>query len=99
MYKNPRKILTQNLNFNYNFSGAPNSILIQLKRRQNSLIHLKKHLNTKMFKIIANTILLGKINYHLIIWPFINKQNIKKTNKIIIDVAKIIYGKRLLWKN
>ena len=46
-----------------------------------------------MFKIIANAILLGKINYHLIIWPFINKQNIKKTNKIIIDVAKIIYGK------
>ena len=45
-----------------------------------------------MTKIIANAILFGKINYHLLIWPLINNNNLKKVNKIIENVARTVYG-------
>ena len=53
---------------------------------------MRKYLNDKMFRIIANAILIGKINYHLLIWPYISKKNIRKTNKIIINVARLCFG-------
>ena len=65
------------LTFNFNFIGSKNSLYIQLQRRANTLIHINKYLNDKMFKNIANAILIGKINYHLILWPLINKKNKK----------------------
>ena len=45
-----------------------------------------------MLKIVANAILLGKMNYHMIIWPLINNANLNKVNKIIENVARTIYG-------
>ena len=80
------------LMFNYNFEYSKNSIHTQLKVRENTIKNIKKYLNPKMTKIIANAILFGKINYHLIIWPLINNNNLNKVNKIIENVARIVYG-------
>ena len=78
--------------FNYNFEHCKNSILTQLKVRENTIKNIKKYLNPKMTKIIANAILFGKINYHLVIWPLINNNNLIKVNKIIENVARIVIG-------
>ena len=45
-----------------------------------------------MLKIISNAIIFGKINYHLVIWPLINNNNINKVNKIIENVSRIVFG-------
>ena len=74
------------LMFNYNFETAKNSLLTQLKRRENTIINMKKYINQKMLKNISNAIIFGKINYHLLIWPLINNDNLKKVNKIIENV-------------
>ena len=49
---------------------------------------MRIYLNDKMFSIVANAILIGKINYHLLVWPYISKKYIKKVN-----VARLCYGK------
>ena len=78
--------------FNYNFQNFQNSLLIQLKRRENTIINIKKYLSNKMLKIVSNAIIFGKINYHLLIWPLINNGNINKVNKIIENISRIVYG-------
>ena len=77
--------------FNYNFESAKNSLLTQLKRRENTIKNLKKYLSQKMLKTISNAIIFGKINYHLVIWPLINNNNIKN-KQIIKNVLSMVYG-------
>ena len=45
-----------------------------------------------MLKNISNAIIFGKINYHLLIWPLINNDNLKKVNRIIENVSRMVYG-------
>ena len=78
--------------FNYNFEFAKNSLLTQLKRRENTIINIRKYLSQKMLNIISNAIIFGKINYHLVIWPLINNNNLNKVNKIIENISRIVYG-------
>ena len=78
--------------FNYNFENSKNSLLTQLKRRENTILNIRKYLSQKMLKIISNAIIFGKINYHLVIWPLINNNNINKVNKIIENISRIVYG-------
>merc|ERR1712055_232445 len=46
--------LHNSLMFNYNFEQSKNSIHTQLKVRENTIKNIKKYLNPKMTKIIAN---------------------------------------------
>ena len=80
------------LMFNYNFESANNSLLTQLKRRENTINNMKKYLSNKMLKTVSNAILFGKLNYHLLIWPLINNNNLNKVNKIIENVSRMVYG-------
>ena len=53
---------------------------------------MKKYLSKKMLKIVSNAIIFGKINYHLLIWPLINNNNLNKVNKFIENISRIVYG-------
>ena len=80
------------LMFNYNFESANNSLLTQLKRRENTITNMKKYLSKNMLKTVSNAILFGKLNYHLLIWPLINNNNLNKVNKIIENISRMVYG-------
>ena len=84
--------LHSSLNFNFNFLEVKNNILTQLKRRENAIKNIRRYVNKKMLKTIANAIFRGKIMYHLAIWPNINRKNKEKVNKMLENVAKMILG-------
>merc|ERR1712237_177161 len=82
--------LHNSLLFNYNLYEGKDSLISQFKRRANAIKQISKFADKKFTLNIANAILIGKINYHLVVWENLSKTSREKVDNIIINTAKDI---------
>ena len=78
------------MNWNSNVYAGNNCLLTQLNRRMNMIKRIAYMFNEEQLLIIANGIVIGKLNYTTATWGRINRKYTNKINKIIIKTANII---------